>query len=291
MVKNPPTALAANWGDAGTIALDYAENGNDLKATAIPQATAILAPVQNQALTVETDQGTGRKSKIKLVFKLATTLPAAATSKVAIKLPNFYLSGTDDPTVEGCAEPIRRSTPRFATTVAKSGEANAGITFTWKSGQTIAAGTLCTITTNAATVVNPQTALDANWNDAGKISIDHANNAADVTDEQIPTATAIAQSTNAVSNQTLAVETAQGTGQRSRIKLVFKTNIMMPALNSSNVTVVLPSFDISGNTDPPTVEGCGTGKPVFTTAVANSGADNAAITFSLTTAHDIEPDT
>jgi len=53
----------------------------------------------------------------------------------------------------------------------------------------------------------------------------------------------------------------------------------------------LPSFDISGNANAPTVEGCGTGTPVFTTAVANSGDATAAITFSLTTAHDIEPDT
>jgi len=284
-VVNPQAAQAANWGSTGKLSLVYAATGNNLAETAIPSATAITQTtnqVSNQALTV-TPATTGVKSTVKLVFQTNIMMPALTSSQVKIKLPTFFLSGSDAPTVEGCGTGL----PVFTTAVAASGTANAAITFSLTTDNDIEAATLCTITTHANTVVNPQAAQAANWGDGGKLSLVYAATGNNPAETAIPSATAITQTTNQVSNQTLTVTPAT-TGVKSTIKLVFQTNIMMPALTSSKLTLALPNFNISGNTNAPTVEGCGTGLPVFTTAVAASGTANAAITFSLTTDNDIE---
>merc|ERR1712110_884891 len=179
-------------GGTGKIALDYAAAASDVTAATIPSATEITATtsaVSDQAVTV-TPATTGTASTVKLVFKTAIHMPALTTSKVVLTLPNFAVSGTAAPTVEGCGT----GTPVFTTTVANSGEANAAITFALSAATAandIEPATACTITTASGTVTNPASALAANWGDTGKIALDYATAANDLTAQTIPSATAI----------------------------------------------------------------------------------------------------
>jgi len=274
ITTNVATATTATAAQAADLAgrtvtfVDTSGGGDGKTAAGITSSTATTVPAFSAtALTF----GVGPYK-----FDTATTVSLAFTCTAPIQigqtvksvLPSWILAGTAAPTTSGCG------TTTFTAAGANSGDADAVVTFTAANAD-LAGATACTITTNSAMTKTPATAQTGNDANAEERTVQRESE----------TAAAITTSPSVMSpfyEATLHISYPV-VSTASTTTFAFKSSVDMTA--GKKITLKLPTFAVAVATSV-TSTGCGTTTfaAVATTDIADTGTDNAAITFTTATA-------
>jgi len=254
------TAQGANW-DSYTVQVT---GGSPIAATPIPTSTQTArAAFSASSLTIATAYA-GAASTIAFAFSCTAAL--AVNDEITLKLPTWTLAGTAAPATSGCG------TSSFTTAVLHTGQNDASLVFTVATAALVAE-TACTITTTSATTkvaAAAQIVDDTVRTMAAKIA---ATN--DVLAISITTSTATPRAAFFDTKLTIANPYTATAGS---VSVAFK--ISVPVAVGDTISVTLPQWTLTG-TAAPTTAGCGTS--TFTTAVANSEQNDAALVFTVAT--------